>query len=78
MNPYWEVVEVKTRRLHYARTTELWLERLRRNEARIRDRWGDGVFDTYERYLGACVKMFAGGYQSLAQLILQRVERESK
>lgn len=74
VNPYWEVLEVKTRRLHYERTTFLWRERLRKNEKKIRATWGDKVFDDYDRYLSTCVTGFQKHYQSLAQYSLKRID----
>ncbi|MGB9181667.1 MAG: cyclopropane-fatty-acyl-phospholipid synthase family protein [Pyrinomonadaceae bacterium] len=74
VNPYWEVMEVKTRREHYARTTAEWLRRLKANEEIIRARWGDELFEEYERYLSGCVMVFDKGYQSLAQLLLRRID----
>ncbi|MEH2361770.1 class I SAM-dependent methyltransferase [Nostoc sp.] len=74
INPYWEVMEVKTRREHYAKTTAEWLRRLQNNEVLIRQRWGDEKFAEYERYLSACVMAFEKGYQSLVQIALRRVD----
>ncbi|MBS2025760.1 MAG: class I SAM-dependent methyltransferase [Deltaproteobacteria bacterium] len=74
VNPYWEVVECKTRRLHYERTTAIWLERLQKNETKIRSTWGDKVFDDYVRYLSTCVTGFQKHYQSLAQYSLKRID----
>jgi len=74
VNPYWEVMELWTRREHYARTSAAWLEGLRKNESVIRERWGDQTFEDYERYLGGCVRVFEKGYQSLAQLVLRRID----
>jgi cyclopropane-fatty-acyl-phospholipid synthase len=74
VNPYWEVIEVKTRRLHYERTTWEWRKRLRDHEAHIRATWGGKVFDDYERYLSTCVKGFEKHYQSLAQYSLRRID----
>jgi cyclopropane-fatty-acyl-phospholipid synthase len=73
--PYWELVELHTRREHYARTAELWLGRLREHGAEIRGRWSADLFLDYQRYLQACVVMFTRGHQSLAQLVLRRNER---
>lgn len=70
---YWEVVEVKTRRLDYLRTCDQWLARLRRHEADVRARYGDRVFEDYDRYLSACVTAFDKHYVSLAQYSLRRV-----
>ena len=74
VNPYWEVLEVKTRRLDYMKTTWHWRDRLRKNEAKIRAQWGDKVFDDYDRYLSTCVRGFEKHYQSLAQYSLKRVD----
>lgn len=74
VNPYWEVLEVKTRRLDYRNTTWHWRDRLRQSEARIRAQWGNKVFDDYERYLSACVRGFEMHYQSLAQYSLKRID----
>ena len=75
VNPYWEVIEVKTRRLDYKRTCEHWLQRLRKHEALIKERWGAKLFTDYERYLSTCVRGFELHYQSLAQYSLQRIDQ---
>ncbi|AFY47232.1 methyltransferase, cyclopropane fatty acid synthase [Nostoc sp. PCC 7524] len=74
VNPYWEVMEVKTRREHYARTTSEWLLRLRSHEELITQRWGKERFQEYERYLNTCVMIYDKGYNSLAQIALRRVD----
>jgi cyclopropane-fatty-acyl-phospholipid synthase len=74
VNPYWEVLEVKTRRLHYKRTTEHWRQRLRDHEKLIRDRWGSQLFEDYDRYLSTCIRGFEMHYQSLAQYSLKRID----
>jgi cyclopropane-fatty-acyl-phospholipid synthase len=74
VNPYWEVLEVKTRRLHYERTTATWLSRLDQHEAKIRATWGDKIFDDYAHYLKTCVTGFQKHYQSLAQYSLKRID----
>jgi cyclopropane-fatty-acyl-phospholipid synthase len=74
VNPYWEVLEVKTRREHYAKTTTEWLKRLRNNEGIIRQRYGNERFEEYERYLSACIMAFEKGYLSLVQIALRRID----
>jgi cyclopropane-fatty-acyl-phospholipid synthase len=74
VTPWWEITEVRTRRDHYRRTCEEWRRRLRASEAEIRARWGDQLFDDYDRYLSTCVRAFARRYQSLAQWSLTRVD----
>jgi cyclopropane-fatty-acyl-phospholipid synthase len=74
VNPYWEVVELQTRREHYARTLHHWHTRFMRHEAKIRERWGDQRFADYDRYLGIMNQAFREGYGSLAQLALRRMD----
>src|SRR5262249_25531437 len=58
MNPYFEVMEIYSRRLHYKRTAECWLGRLEENRARIEERWGPRLYSGYQRYLSFCVRAF--------------------
>ncbi|HKA91679.1 MAG TPA: cyclopropane-fatty-acyl-phospholipid synthase family protein [Haliangiales bacterium] len=74
VNPYWEVLEVKTRRLHYKRTTEHWRQRLRDHEKVIKEKWGAKLYADYDRYLSTCVRGFEMHYQSLAQYSLRRID----
>ena len=74
VNPYWEVMTVKTRREDYGRTTGEWLRRMRLHEKAIRAKWGDKVFDDYDRYLSTCVRAFDQHYSSLAQYELRRID----
>jgi cyclopropane-fatty-acyl-phospholipid synthase len=73
-SPYWEVMEIRTRREHYRRTVTEWLNRLSSHERVVRENWGTQVFSEYHRYLAACAMAFAENYQSLAQLILRRCD----
>lgn len=75
VSPYWEVVELFTRREHYARTSAEWLTRLCANRETIEARWGSAVFVDYKRYLETCVMVFEEGYQSLAQFALRRIDK---
>lgn len=74
VNPYWEVMEVRTRRTDYEKTCAEWLRRMRSHEDHIRATWGDQVFDDYDRYLRTCVLGFQNHYQSLAQYALRRID----
>ena len=73
VNPYFEVMQVNTRRNDYKRTTAEWQRRLRLNEKTVRQKWGDKVFEDYDRYLGTCVRAFDIHYSSLAQFELKRI-----
>ena len=74
VNPYWEVVSCVTRRTDYQRTTGEWLNRMKKHEKTIRQKWGDKVFDDYDRYLSTCVRAFDQHYSSLAQYELRRID----
>jgi len=74
LSPYWEAVEIYTRREDYARTSAAWLSRLKDQRETIVREWGQKVYDNYQRYLETCVMVFTEGYQSLAQLALRRID----
>lgn len=74
VNPYWEIMEMHSRRTHYQRTTFEWRKRLRDHEAEVRQKFGDQVFDDYDRYLSTCVNAFQNHYSSLAQYALRRID----
>ncbi len=74
VNPHFEVMQVNSRREHYQRTTAEWLHRMRGHEKTIRERWGDKIFDDYDRYLSTCVRSFDMHYSSLAQFELRRID----
>ncbi|MEM7447958.1 MAG: class I SAM-dependent methyltransferase [Myxococcota bacterium] len=73
VNPYWEIVEMRTQRESYGKTTAEWLRRLRVHETTIRERWGDRVYEDYERYLDTCVRAFASHWSSDVQMKLRRI-----
>lgn len=72
-HPSWEVLEVRTQRESYGKTTAEWLRRMQLHEAKIRETWGDQVYDDYDRYLSTCVRAFANHWSSDVQLKLRRV-----
>lgn len=74
VNPYWEIVELKTRRTDYGRTTAEWLRRMKQHETHIRAKWGDQVFDDYDRYLSTCVRGFANHWSSDVQMKLRHID----
>lgn len=72
-HPTWEVLEVRTQRESYGKTTAEWLRRLCLHEAHIRATWGDSLFEDYHRYLSTCVRAFANHWSSDVQMKLRRV-----
>jgi cyclopropane-fatty-acyl-phospholipid synthase len=73
VRPKWEILELRTQRKDYGRTTAEWLRRMREHEAYIRKTWGDELFDDYERYLDTTVRGFAALWSSDVQMKLVRV-----
>jgi cyclopropane-fatty-acyl-phospholipid synthase len=73
VNPYWEVLEVRTQRESYGKTTAEWLRRMHLHEAEIRERWGDQLFADYDRYLSTCVRAFDNHWSSDVQMKLRKI-----
>jgi len=74
IRPYWECIEMRTQRESYGKTTAEWLRRLRLHEQTIRARWGDRLYEDYERYLSTCVRAFANYWSSDVQMKLRRCD----
>jgi cyclopropane-fatty-acyl-phospholipid synthase len=74
VNPAWEILEMKTRRTHYGKTTGEWLRRLRIHEKEIRATWGDQIFVDYDRYLSTCVRAFDAHWSSDVQMKLKKID----
>ncbi len=69
--PYWEILDLRTQRTSYGRTTAEWLRRLRLHENKIRLAWGDRTFEDYDRYLSTCVRAFEREWSSDVQMKLR-------
>jgi cyclopropane-fatty-acyl-phospholipid synthase len=73
VNPYWEVLELRTQRESYGKTTGEWLRRLQEHEPAIRKQYGDQVYQDYVRYLDTCVRAFKNHWSSDVQIKLQQI-----
>jgi cyclopropane-fatty-acyl-phospholipid synthase len=73
VNPAFEIVELKTRRVHYGKTTAEWLRRLELHEKEIVETWGKKVYDDYVRYLSTCVRAFKNHWSSDVQMKLRHI-----
>jgi cyclopropane-fatty-acyl-phospholipid synthase len=73
VRPKWEIIELRTQRKDYGKTTGEWLRRMRLHEDYIRETWGDALFDDYERYLDTTVRGFEALWSSDVQMKLLRV-----
>jgi cyclopropane-fatty-acyl-phospholipid synthase len=74
VNPYWEVLEVRTQRTSYLKTTAEWLRRMKSHEGLIREKWGDQLFEDYDRYLSTCVRAFDAHWSSDVQMKLKKID----
>jgi cyclopropane-fatty-acyl-phospholipid synthase len=73
VNPYWEVLQLRTQRESYGRTTGEWLNGLRKHAELIKQKWGEEVYRDYERYLDTCVRAFTNHWSSDVQMQLQQI-----
>ena len=74
VNPSWEILELHTRRVDYGKTTGEWLRRMRSHEKTIKDKWGEQLFNDYDRYLSTCVRAFANHWSRDVQMKLKRID----
>ncbi len=74
ISPRWELVELKMVREDYGKTTAEWLRRLNLHESTIRAKWGDRVYEDYDRYLSTCVRQFALHQSGDVQMKLRRID----
>ena len=73
VNPYWEVLQLRTQRESYGRTTGEWLNGLRKHSELIKQKWGEEVYRDYERYLDTCVRAFKNHWSSDVQMQLRQI-----
>ncbi len=67
-----ELTQVQSLQLHYARTLDCWAENLARNKERALQLVSQEVFDRYERYLTGCAHYFRTGHCDVVQFSLQK------
>ncbi len=73
VNPSFEIEELVTQRVHYGKTTQEWLARLRKHEKTIRTQWSDQIFEDYDRYLATCVTAFKNHWSSDVRMKLRHI-----
>jgi len=73
VSPRWEIEQLVMRRMDYRHTTAEWYRRLQLNEDLIRSKWGDQVYDDYDRYLATCVRAFDKHWSGDVQMKLRRI-----
>nr|WP_254925403.1 MULTISPECIES: cyclopropane-fatty-acyl-phospholipid synthase family protein [unclassified Rhodococcus (in: high G+C Gram-positive bacteria)] len=72
---WFEVKAVRNDRADYARTCEVWLDRLNAKKQEAIDLVGIEKFENYSRYLAASTRQFEVGHANLYRLVLKRVDR---
>ncbi len=72
--PYYEVMEMRSMRGHYQQTCTEWLNRMEAHKDFIVEKWGQKLYDDYDRYLSCCIKAFDNNWQSLHQFSLKRLD----
>jgi cyclopropane-fatty-acyl-phospholipid synthase len=70
-----EVTELRSDRLHYARTTRSWLSKLRERRGEAVNQVGEAVVQRFERYLQLATIGFHIGSMGLVRVGLRRLER---
>ncbi|MEZ4316005.1 MAG: class I SAM-dependent methyltransferase [Myxococcota bacterium] len=73
INPHWELEQLIMRRTDYSKTTAEWHRRLKLHESTIRAKWGDQVYEDYDRYLDTCVRGFDNHWAGDVQMKLRRI-----
>ncbi|MCA9491810.1 MAG: class I SAM-dependent methyltransferase [Myxococcales bacterium] len=71
--PKWECEKLIMRRKDYRATTAEWYRRFLLNEDTIRARWGNQVWEDYDRYLSTCVKAMDLHWSGDVQMKLRRI-----
>jgi cyclopropane-fatty-acyl-phospholipid synthase len=69
-----EVTELRSDRMHYARTTREWLSRLRKNRAHATQLVDAETLSTFERYLQLACVGFHIGSMGLVRVGLRRID----
>jgi cyclopropane fatty-acyl-phospholipid synthase-like methyltransferase len=67
-----ETADVETLRRHYARTLQLWGERLTKQRDAAVKLVGDETYRLWELYLAGCARAFASGRINVAQVLLAK------
>jgi cyclopropane-fatty-acyl-phospholipid synthase len=65
-----EVTRVQPLRLHYARTLDIWAEKLSARKDEAIAVQSEEVYDRYMKYLTGCAELFREGYTDICQFTL--------
>ena len=74
----WEILDVESLRLHYARTCHQWSENLERNAERAREIVGEKIFRIYRIWLVCSAAVFYSAALGLYQVLLQKLEHTQR
>jgi cyclopropane-fatty-acyl-phospholipid synthase len=67
-----DVTQVQTLRLHYARTLGIWAAALEERKEEAIAVQSEVVYDRYMKYLSGCAGLFHDGYSEVCQVTLHK------
>jgi cyclopropane-fatty-acyl-phospholipid synthase len=67
-----DVTQVQTLRLHYARTLAIWAAALEERKDEAIEVQSEEVYDRYIKYLAGCADLFRDGYSEVCQVTLHK------
>ena len=67
-----DVTQVQTLRLHYARTLAIWAAALEARKEEAIEVQSEEVYDRYIKYLAGCADLFRDGYSEVCQVTLHK------
>jgi cyclopropane-fatty-acyl-phospholipid synthase len=67
-----ELTRAQRLRLHYARTLEIWAEKLSARKDEAIELQSEEVYDRYMKYLNGCAELFREGYTDICQYTLAK------
>ena len=70
----WEVLDVESLRLHYARTCHQWYENFENNAELLKEIVGERTYRVYRLWLVCSAECFYAGYLGLYQVLAQKHE----
>jgi len=68
-----EIVQLRNDRRDYERTCRVWLKNLKSQRPTITARFGEELYERYERYLKLCVIGFYSGTGALLRMTFERI-----
>ena len=68
-----ELISHRNDRLHYMKTLQCWYSNLLQNKELIIKKYGEALFEKYQKYLGIFIFGFKTGTVNLSRMVLQKL-----